>query len=73
MSWATKFRDPITLPDGTRFVTLRDAADYCTKLPKRESEKPEWQQAIGLLMKACEVGGLYVDMARIAVLTAAGA
>jgi hypothetical protein len=30
------------LPDGRKLVTLKDAADYVTKLPKKESELPEW-------------------------------
>jgi hypothetical protein len=27
-----------------------DAADYITKLPKKESDVPEWQRAIEVLM-----------------------
>jgi len=38
------------LPDGRKLVTLKDAADYVTKLPKKESELPEWQTAIEALM-----------------------
>jgi hypothetical protein len=33
--WQRKFEDPITLPDGRKLVTLRDAADYITALPKK--------------------------------------
>jgi hypothetical protein len=38
------------LPDGRKLLTLKDAADYVTKLPKKESELPEWQTAIEALM-----------------------
>ena len=30
------FEDPIPLPDGRQLLTLKDAADYITKLPKAE-------------------------------------
>jgi hypothetical protein len=36
--WSTPFEDPIILPDGRKLLTLKDAADYITKLPKKESE-----------------------------------
>ena len=32
------FEDPIILPDGRKLLTLKDAADYITKLPKKESD-----------------------------------
>ena len=53
MAWSTPFEDPIPLPDGRKFVTLKDAADYITKLPKKESDLPEWQTAIEVLMLSC--------------------
>jgi hypothetical protein len=28
------------LPDGRKLLTLKDAADYVTKLPKKESDSP---------------------------------
>ena len=34
--WQRKFEDPIPLPDGRTLVTLRDATDYITSLPKEE-------------------------------------
>ena len=43
--WQRTFEDPISLPGGRKLVTLRDAADYITKLLKRESDLPEWQAA----------------------------
>jgi hypothetical protein len=44
--WGRKLKEPIALPDGQRLVVLRDAADYITSLPKKESALPEWQAAI---------------------------
>jgi hypothetical protein len=38
------------LPDGRKLLTLNDAADFITKLPKKESDLPEWQAAIEVLM-----------------------
>ena len=35
--WQRKFEDPIPLPGGRKLITLRDAADYITSLPKKES------------------------------------
>ena len=37
-----------------RLVTLKDAADYVTKLPKAEQDKPAWQVAIHCLIGAAE-------------------
>jgi hypothetical protein len=50
VSWSREFEDPIPLPDGRMLITLRDAADYITSLPKKESGLPEWQTAIEVLM-----------------------
>jgi hypothetical protein len=33
--WSREFEDPISLPGGRKLVTLRDAADYITCLPKK--------------------------------------
>jgi len=41
-----RFEDHIALPDGQKLITPKDAADCVTKLPKKESELPEWQTAI---------------------------
>jgi hypothetical protein len=35
--WSLKFDDPVPLPDGRKLVTLLDAANYATELPKKES------------------------------------
>jgi hypothetical protein len=34
--WKRPFEDPIPLPRGRRIVTLKDPADYVTRLPKAE-------------------------------------
>lgn len=62
-----KFEDPIPLPKGRQLVTLKDAA-YITKLPKKESDLPEWQTAIEVLL-LCSRGGPTM-MARIGVMKA---
>jgi hypothetical protein len=56
------------LPDGRTLVTLRDAADYITNLPKKESALPEWQTAIEVLL-LCSRGGPTM-MARIGIMKA---
>jgi len=66
--WQRKFEDPIPLPDGKKLVTLRDAADYITSLPKKESDLPEWQTAIEVLMLVSSSGPTM--MARIAAMEA---
>jgi len=66
--WQRKFEDPIALPDGKKLVTLRDAADYITSLPKKESDLPEWQAAIEALMRVSRSGPTM--LARIAVMKA---
>lgn len=38
-------------------LTLRDAAQYITKLSKAERELPEWETAIEWLMLVGEQGG----------------
>jgi hypothetical protein len=49
-------------------ATLRDAADYITTLPKKESDLPEWQTAIEVLMLVARSGPTM--LARIAFLWA---
>jgi hypothetical protein len=66
--WSRKFDEPIALADGRKLVTLRDAADYITKLPKKESDLPEWQTAIEVLMLVSRGGPTM--MARIGVMKA---
>jgi hypothetical protein len=56
------------LPDGRKLLTLKDAADYVTKLPKKESDSPEWQAAIEVLLLVSRGGP--TTMARIGVMRA---
>jgi hypothetical protein len=55
--WSTSFEDPIVLPNGRQLLMLKDATDYITKLPKKESALPEWQTAIEVLMRCSRGGG----------------
>lgn len=48
--WKRSFDDPIPLPRSRPLVTLRDAAEYITKLPKAEHDVPEWQAAMEALL-----------------------
>jgi hypothetical protein len=41
LSWSREFEDPIPLPRGRQFVTLQDAGNCITKLPKAEHEAAE--------------------------------
>jgi hypothetical protein len=68
LPWSTSFEDPIVLPNGRQLLTLKDAADYITKLPKKESDLPEWQTAIEVLLLVSRGGPTM--MARIGVMKA---
>jgi hypothetical protein len=52
--WRRRFEDPISLPRGRQLFTLKDAADYITRLPKAEHETPHWQAAVEALIMAAE-------------------
>ena len=67
--WQRKFEDPIPLPGGRELITLRDAADYITGLPKKKSALPEWQTAIEALILVAETDGPTM-LARIGVMRA---
>jgi hypothetical protein len=57
VSWDQRFFDPMILPNGRKLVTLRDAAQYITKLPKAEHDTEEWQVAMqALLLIANTIG-----------------
>ena len=66
--WQRRFEDPIPLSDGRKLVTLRDAADYITSLPEKETDLPDWQVAIEALMLVSRGGSTM--LARIAVMKA---
>ena len=68
MPWLTPFEDPIALPDGRQLLTLKDAADYITELPKEQSDLAHWQVAIEALMLCLREG--HPMLARIAFMTA---
>jgi hypothetical protein len=55
--WKRAFDDPIDLPDGQTLITLEDAGNYITKLPKAEHSAPEWQDAMEALMLVATRGG----------------
>jgi hypothetical protein len=67
--WKRPFDDPIPLPRGRELVTLQDAGNYITKLPKAEHEAPEWQAAMEALILVGTLGGPTM-LARIGVLRA---
>ena len=69
MPWSTPFDDPIPLPNGKKLVTLKDAANHITKLPKAEHNAPEWQAAMEALILVAENGGPTM-LARIGILRA---
>jgi hypothetical protein len=67
--WSRRFEDPIPLPRGHQLVTLKDAADYITRLPKAEHESQQWQAATEALIMAAEGRGPLMH-ARIGVMRA---
>ena len=72
--WSRKFDEPITIlargPRGRSrtLVTLRDAGDFITRLPKIEHSEPQWQAAMLALMLAARGGP--VMMAHIGMMKA---
>ena len=69
MSWDQRFFDPIMVPGRTPLVTLRDAAEYITELPKAEHDADEWQAAMEALLLVAEHDGPTM-FARIGVMKA---
>jgi hypothetical protein len=53
-------------PDGRELLTLRDAAEYITALPKAEHDAADWQVAMETLILVAERDGPEM-LARIAV------
>jgi hypothetical protein len=64
-----RFYDPIVLPDGRKLLTLRDAAEYITALPRAEHDAADWQVAMETLLLVAERDGPEM-LARIAVMKA---
>jgi hypothetical protein len=69
MSWDQRFFDPIIVPGRKPLLTLRDAAEYITKLPKAEHDAEEWQAAMQALLLVAEQNGPTMP-ARIGVMRA---
>ena len=69
MAWDQRFFDPIMLPGRKLLVTLRDAGNYITKLPKAEHEAAEWQAAMVALILVATSGGPMM-FARIGIMRA---
>jgi hypothetical protein len=67
--WSRRFEDPIPLPRGRQLITLEDAGNYVTKLPKAEHEAKEWQAAMEALILVATSGGPTM-FARIGVMRA---
>jgi hypothetical protein len=65
MSWSRPFDDPIPLPKGKPLRTLKDAADYVLRLPKKVAAAEHWQIAMEQLIDAAE-GRNFIMHARIA-------
>jgi hypothetical protein len=55
-----KFDEPIILPPkrgrARTLITLKDAGEFITKLPKAEHEAKEWQAAMSALLLAVRGG-----------------
>jgi hypothetical protein len=67
--WKRRFDEPIPLPGGRQLVTLEDAGNYITKLPKAEHEAQEWQAAMEALILVATSGGPTM-FARIGIMRA---
>ena len=67
--WKRPFEDPIPLPRGRQLVTLEDAGNYITRLPKAEHEAQEWQAAMEALILVATSGGPTM-FARIGIMRA---
>jgi hypothetical protein len=57
------------LPRGRQLITLEDAGNYMTKLPKAEHEAQEWQAAMEALILVATSGGPSM-FARIGIMRA---
>jgi hypothetical protein len=66
--WGRPFEEPIEI-DGRKLVTLRDAGEYITALPKKEHDAPAWRAAMEALLLVIERGGPTL-FARIGIMRA---
>jgi hypothetical protein len=69
VGWKRPFDDPIPLRRGRQLITLEDAGEYITKLPKAEHSIAEWQAAMECLILVAEKNSP-TTMARIGVMRA---
>ena len=69
MSWDQRFFDPIMLQGRRPLVTLRDAANYITTLPKAAHQAEKWQAGMEPLLLVAENSGPTM-FARIGVIQA---
>ena len=69
MAWDQTFFDPIVLPSGKKLITLRDAAEYITELPKAEHDADQWQAAMQARLLVAEHDGPTM-FARIGIMRA---
>jgi hypothetical protein len=67
--WYRQFPVPLPVPDGEPLVTLRDAGDYVTRLPKNEHDSAAWQTAMHGLNQAAEHDGP-IEFARLRIMQA---
>ena len=67
--WKRRFDEPIPVPCGRYLVTLEDAGNYITRLPKADHEAQEWQAAMEVLILVATSGGPTM-FARIGVMRA---
>jgi hypothetical protein len=54
--WSRTFANPIILQDGRKLLTLRDAGEFITRLPKTTHNRPEWRLAAAMLMQTAKDG-----------------
>jgi hypothetical protein len=69
VAWDQTFFDPVVVPDRKPLITLRDAAEYITELPKAEHDADEWQAAMQALLLVAEQDGPTM-FARIGIMRA---
>ena len=55
--WKRPFDEPIPLLRGREIVTLEDAGNYISSLPKAEQLLEEWQAAVEALLLVVELSG----------------
>jgi hypothetical protein len=54
MPWSDPLKTPLTLKDGRKLLTLKDAANVLLGLPESQQHWPTWLHAATLLKGAAE-------------------